>query len=137
MTSGSAATRPYSTRPSDSMGAYKPERPAGYPSAIHRRDSKELKNNARWFRHIEERHLIASQLSPTFTDATGTITKPPTWQIATRDPAATLAELCYAGEVLLGQDTPIGASSYTIGIPATLPTGGYARLNGGVTARTS
>ena len=57
-------------------------------------------------------------------------------QIATRDPLATLRGLHYAGEVLLGQDTPIGASSYTIGIPATLPTGGYARLNGGVTART-
>ena len=57
-------------------------------------------------------------------------------QIATRDPEATLQGLRYAGEALLGQDTPIGASSYTIGIPATLPTGGYARLNGGVTART-
>jgi histidinol dehydrogenase len=57
-------------------------------------------------------------------------------QIATRDPEATLADLRYAGEALLGQDTPIGASSYTIGIPATLPTGRYARLNGGVTART-
>ncbi len=57
-------------------------------------------------------------------------------QLATRDPDRTLAGLHYAGEALLGQDTPIGASSYTIGIPATLPTGGYAQLNGGVTART-
>ncbi len=57
-------------------------------------------------------------------------------QLATSDPEATLAALRYAGEALLGQDTPIGASSYTIGIPATLPTGGYAQLNGGVTART-
>ncbi|MCU0483362.1 MAG: histidinol dehydrogenase [Chloroflexi bacterium] len=57
-------------------------------------------------------------------------------QVATRDPEATLARLRYAGEALLGQDTPIGASSYTVGIPATLPTGGYAKLNGGVTART-
>jgi histidinol dehydrogenase len=57
-------------------------------------------------------------------------------QIATHDPEATLAGLRYAGEALLGQDTPIGASSYTVGIPATLPTGGFARLNGGVTART-
>ena len=57
-------------------------------------------------------------------------------QIATSEPEATLTGLRYAGEALLGQDTPIGASSYTIGIPATLPTGGYARLNGGVTART-
>ncbi len=57
-------------------------------------------------------------------------------QLATADPERTLAALRYAGEALLGQDTPIGASSYTIGIPATLPTGGYAQLNGGVTART-
>ena len=57
-------------------------------------------------------------------------------QLATTDPERTLAGLRYAGEALLGQNTPIGASSYTIGIPATLPTGGYAQLNGGVTART-
>ena len=57
-------------------------------------------------------------------------------QIATANTEATLRSLRYAGEALLGQGTPIGASSYTIGIPATLPTGGYAQLNGGVTART-
>lgn len=57
-------------------------------------------------------------------------------QVATADPEATLRGLHYAGEILLGQDTPIGASSYSIGIPATLPTGGFAKLNGGVTART-
>jgi histidinol dehydrogenase len=57
-------------------------------------------------------------------------------QVATADPEATLRDLRYAGEMLLGQDTPIGASSYSIGIPATLPTGGFAKLNGGVTART-
>jgi histidinol dehydrogenase len=57
-------------------------------------------------------------------------------QVATLDPEITLRDLLYAGEFLLGQDTPIGASSYSIGIPATLPTGGFAKLNGGVTART-
>lgn len=57
-------------------------------------------------------------------------------QVATADPEATLRDLRYGGEMLLGQDTPIGASSYSIGIPATLPTGGFAKLNGGVTART-
>lgn len=57
-------------------------------------------------------------------------------QVAAADPEAILYDLRYAGEILLGQDTPIGASSYSIGIPATLPTGGFARLNGGVTART-
>ncbi len=57
-------------------------------------------------------------------------------QVATADPEITLRDLRYAGEMLLGQDTPIGASSYSIGIPATLPTGGFAKVNGGVTART-
>jgi histidinol dehydrogenase len=57
-------------------------------------------------------------------------------QIATRDPEATLAKLTYAGEVLLGQDSPVSAANFTIGVPATLPTGGFARINGGVTSRT-
>jgi hypothetical protein len=61
------------------VGVYKPERPASYPSADARPDSKELQKNSRWLRHIEERHLIASQLPATLTDATGTITKPPGW----------------------------------------------------------
>ena len=57
-------------------------------------------------------------------------------QIATRDTEATLAKLTYAGEVLLGQDSPVSAANFTIGVPATLPTGGFARINGGVTSRT-
>ena len=50
-----------------------------------------------------------------------------------RSPCATCATPARSSS---GQDTPIGASSYSIGIPATLPTGGFAKLNGGVTART-
>jgi histidinol dehydrogenase len=57
-------------------------------------------------------------------------------QIATRDPEATLARLTYAGEALLGQHSPVSAANFTIGVPATLPTGGFARVNGGVTSRT-
>jgi histidinol dehydrogenase len=57
-------------------------------------------------------------------------------QIATRDPEATLSKLTYAGEVLLGQNSPVSAANFTIGVPATLPTGGFARINGGITART-
>ena len=57
-------------------------------------------------------------------------------QIATREPEATLLKLTYAGEVLLGQHSPVSAANFTIGVPATLPTGGFARINGGVTART-
>ncbi len=57
-------------------------------------------------------------------------------QVATRDVEATFARLTYAGEALLGQDSPVSAANFTIGVPATLPTGGFARINGGVTART-
>lgn len=57
-------------------------------------------------------------------------------QIATHDPEASFARLRYAGEALLGQNSPVSAANFTIGVPATLPTGGYAKINGGVTART-
>ncbi len=55
------------------------------------------------------------------------------------DPAsedATVARLDHAGELLLGQNTPICAGNYVIGVPATLPTGGFARVTSGVTAQT-
>jgi histidinol dehydrogenase len=56
-------------------------------------------------------------------------------QVATRDPEAVLARLDHAGEILLG-DTPFCAGNYLIGVPATLPTGGFAKVSSGVTART-
>jgi histidinol dehydrogenase len=77
-------------------------------------------------------------LVPTMADAvawTGEYA-PEHLQIATRDPEADLARLTYAGEVLLGQDTPISAGNFSLGVPATLPTGGFAKINGGVTAKT-
>ena len=55
------------------------------------------------------------------------------------DPAiedATVARLDHAGELLLGQNTPISAGNYMIGVPATLPTGGFARVTSGITAET-
>jgi histidinol dehydrogenase len=57
-------------------------------------------------------------------------------QIATRDPEVSFARLAYAGEALLGQHSPVSAANFAIGVPATLPTGGFAKINGGVTART-
>ncbi len=54
-------------------------------------------------------------------------------QIATRDPLATLGQIRNAGEVLLGQHTPFSAGNYAIGVPAALPTSGYARVGSGVT----
>jgi histidinol dehydrogenase len=49
---------------------------------------------------------------------------------------AALARLQHAGEVLLGQGTPISAANYVIGVPAALPTGGFARVTSGITAET-
>jgi histidinol dehydrogenase len=55
-------------------------------------------------------------------------------QLATADDETVLAGIQHAGEVLLGQHTPFSAGNYLIGIPATLPTSGYARVTSGVTA---
>jgi histidinol dehydrogenase len=53
-------------------------------------------------------------------------------QIATRDPFATLQRIRNAGEVLLGQNTPFSAGNYAIGVPAALPTSGFATVLSGV-----
>ncbi len=55
--------------------------------------------------------------------------------LATADPESLLPSIEHAGEILLG-DTPFSAANYLIGVPATLPTGGFAKVNSGVTART-
>lgn len=53
-------------------------------------------------------------------------------QIATREPLGVLEQIQHAGEILIGQDTPFSAGNYAIGVPAALPTGGAARMTGGV-----
>lgn len=57
-------------------------------------------------------------------------------QIVARDDEAVLRGIDHAGEVLLGQATPISSANYVLGVPAALPTGGFARVTGGVTAHT-
>jgi histidinol dehydrogenase len=57
-------------------------------------------------------------------------------QIATKDPEATLRRVRYAAEILIGQHTPMAAANFTIGVPNTLPSGGYAQVSSGVTVRT-
>lgn len=57
-------------------------------------------------------------------------------QIVARDEEAVLAMIDHAGEVLLGQQTPVALANYVIGVPAALPTGAFARVTGGVTAET-
>jgi histidinol dehydrogenase len=56
-------------------------------------------------------------------------------QIATADSEATLARIDYAAEILIGQNTPMAAANFTIGVPNTLPSGGYAAVSSGVTVR--
>ena len=57
-------------------------------------------------------------------------------QIATADPEATLRHIDHAAEILIGQLTPMAAANFTIGVPNTLPSGGYAAVSSGITART-
>jgi histidinol dehydrogenase len=57
-------------------------------------------------------------------------------QIVARDDEALLGRIDHAGEVLLGQSTPVSAANYVIGVPAALPTGRFARVASGVTSRT-
>lgn len=57
-------------------------------------------------------------------------------QIVARDEEAVLTTIDHAGEVLLGQQTPMSLANYVIGVPAALPTGAFARVTGGVTAET-
>ncbi len=57
-------------------------------------------------------------------------------QIVARDEEAVLAGIDHAGEVLLGQSTPVSLANYVLGVPAALPTGMFARVTGGVTAET-
>ena len=42
--------------------------------------------------------------------------------------------LRYAGEILIGQDTPFSAANFLIGCPASLPTSGFAHVSSGITA---
>ncbi len=57
-------------------------------------------------------------------------------QVVARDEEAVLAGIDHAGEVLLGQSTPVSLANYVLGVPAALPTGAFARVTGGVTAET-
>jgi histidinol dehydrogenase len=51
------------------------------------------------------------------------------------DPEALLGALVNAGEILIGPWSPVSAANYAIGVPAALPTGGYAKVSSGLTAR--
>lgn len=55
--------------------------------------------------------------------------------VATREPELFAEKIEHAAEILLGE-TPFSAGNYLLGVPATLPTGGFARRASGVTSRT-
>jgi histidinol dehydrogenase len=57
-------------------------------------------------------------------------------QIATTDPEAIVPRIHNAGEILLGQGTPFVVANFSLGVPNTLPTGGFAHLSSAVTAHT-
>jgi histidinol dehydrogenase len=56
--------------------------------------------------------------------------------IAVRDEAEVLSRLTDAGEILVGQWTPVSAANFIIGCPASLPTSGFAKVSSGITAET-
>ncbi|MGH2409848.1 MAG: histidinol dehydrogenase, partial [Chloroflexota bacterium] len=57
-------------------------------------------------------------------------------QVATALPEDWLPEIRNAGEILIGQGTPFVAANFSLGIPNTLPTGGFAALSSACTAHT-
>ena len=57
-------------------------------------------------------------------------------QVATAHPEVWLPQVRNAGEILIGQGTPFVAANFSLGIPNTLPTGGFAALSSACTAHT-
>ncbi|PRY11531.1 histidinol dehydrogenase [Kineococcus rhizosphaerae] len=55
-------------------------------------------------------------------------------QIVARDEQRVLDLVVDAGEILLGQQTTVSMGNFVIGIPASLPTSGYAKVSSGITA---
>ena len=47
-----------------------------------------------------------------------------------------VARIRNAGEILVGQDTPFSAANFVLGVPASLPTSGFAAVSSGITAAT-
>jgi histidinol dehydrogenase len=44
------------------------------------------------------------------------------------------ARIHHAGEMLIGQNTPFSAANFVLGVPASLPTSGFAAVSSGITA---
>jgi histidinol dehydrogenase len=57
-------------------------------------------------------------------------------QLALANPEEVLPQVHSAGEILLGQGTPFVVANFSLGIPNTLPTGGFAAVSSACTAHT-
>jgi len=57
-------------------------------------------------------------------------------QLAIVDAGNHVGSITDAGEILVGQTTPLAAGNFCLGAPAALPTGGYAKQAGGITVET-
>lgn len=57
-------------------------------------------------------------------------------QLAITDAASQIERITDAGEILIGQGTPLSAGNFCLGAPAALPTGGFAKQSGGITVET-
>jgi len=57
-------------------------------------------------------------------------------QLALSTPRAdeVAARITNAGEILVGQHTPFSAANFVLGVPASLPTSGFAAVSSGITA---
>jgi len=53
-------------------------------------------------------------------------------QLAVADPVSAIDHITDAGEILVGQTTPLSAGNFVIGCPAALPTGGFAKRSSGI-----
>jgi histidinol dehydrogenase len=57
-------------------------------------------------------------------------------QLAGPETEGLVDRIHHVGEILIGQASLFTQANYVIGVPASLPTGGFAAVNGGVTAAT-
>lgn len=53
--------------------------------------------------------------------------------VSTQDEDQVIDGIVNAGEVLIGQHTPFSAGNFVIGVPASLPTSGFAHVSSGIT----
>jgi histidinol dehydrogenase len=53
--------------------------------------------------------------------------------VSAQDEEKVVDGIINAGEILIGQHTPFSAGNFVIGVPASLPTSGFAHVSSGIT----